>query len=59
MTFKTQLIEPLDHGVVDWAAVRQEKGVAEVFHNAAIGVQGRGDQEEEEEEMKFGAAPHY
>ena len=26
------MVIPLDHGVVDWAAVRQEKGVAEVFH---------------------------
>ena len=32
MMVVVMLVIPLDHGVVDWAAVGQEKGVAEVFH---------------------------
>ena len=32
MVMMVMLVIPLDHGVVDWAAVGQEKGVAEVFH---------------------------
>ena len=32
MKMTMMMMIPLDHGVVDWTAVREEKGVAEVFH---------------------------